>query len=73
MGKITSKAVMSCNEERSLTKIIGQRKLKFTGHIIREESIEELVVEGKIAGNKAKSRQRMAYMEGAAALVVYFK
>ena len=47
-----------CNEERSLIRVIRQRQLKFIGHIVREESIEKQAIEGKIAGKRAKGRQR---------------
>ena len=47
-----------CNEERSLIRVIRQRQLKFIVYVIREESIEKLAIEGKIAGKGAKGRQR---------------
>ena len=53
-----------CNEERSLIRVIRQRQLKFVGHFIREESIEKLAIVRKIAGKRAKGKQRRTYMEG---------
>ena len=56
--------LVRCYEDRSLIKTIRQRQLKFAGNVIREESVEKLVVEGKVAGKRAKSRQRITYTEG---------
>ena len=47
-----------------LIRIIRKRQLKFFGRVIREESIKNLVVEGKIAGKRATGRLRITYIEG---------
>ena len=51
-----------CNEERLQIRVTRQRQLKLIGHVIREESIEKRAIEGKIAGKRAKGRQRRTYM-----------
>ena len=47
IDKKTNKEVLEMmGEERRLLKTIHQRQLRFVGHIIREESIEKLSLEG---------------------------
>ena len=43
---------------------IRKRQLKFIGHVVRDQGIENLVIEGKIEGKRARQRQRTAYMVG---------
>ena len=45
-------------EERRILRSITQRQLKFFGHMIRENSLEGLVLEGKIDGSRSRVRQR---------------
>ena len=49
-------------EEQRILASITQRQLKFFGHIIRENNLERLVLEGKIDGSRSKGRQRKKYL-----------
>ena len=45
-------------EEQQILVSITQRQLKFFGHIVRENNLERLVLEGKIDGSRSRGRQK---------------
>ena len=47
----------------------NQRQLKFSGHIVKENSLERLVFEGKIKALRSKGRQRKKYLDDLVAAV----
>jgi len=47
---------------RTLLKCIRQRQLAFLGHVLRRQSLENLVVTGRIDGRRARGRQRLKYL-----------
>ena len=47
---------------RELMKMITVRQMRFLGHVNRKEKIEYLAMTGKIAGIRARGRQRMTFM-----------
>ena len=48
---------------RKLLAEVKKRQLKYYGHIRRHESIQRLILEGKIAGKKARGKPRKSWME----------
>jgi len=48
---------------RTLLKRIRQRQLAFMGHVLRRQSLENLVVTGRIDGRRAMGRQRLKYLD----------
>ena len=48
---------------RTLLKRIRQRQLAFLGHVLRRQSLENLVVTGRIDGRRARGRQRLKYLD----------
>jgi len=48
---------------RTLLKRIRQRQLAFLGHVLRRQSLENLVVTGRIDGMRARGRQRLKYLD----------
>ena len=61
--KITNEKVLAlAGIKRSLMETIRKRQLTFVGHIIRENGLERLCLEGKIEGRKARGRQRLTYL-----------
>jgi len=48
---------------RTLLKRIRQRQLAFLGHVLRRQSLENLVVMGRIDGRRARGRQRLKYLD----------
>ena len=60
--KITNEEVrrrMGCSEEcKRLWNNIKQRKLKYAGHILRHDSIQKTLLEGKINGKPGRGRPR---------------
>ena len=51
------------NEKRTLIKTIRQRQLKFIGHIMREDSIKKLCVQGFIEGRRSRGKQRTVFLQ----------
>ena len=47
-----------------LIKIIESRQLKFFGHVIRKEDLEETILSGHINGKRNKGRHRKTYVDG---------
>jgi len=56
-------------EERQILTTITQRQLKFFGHVVRENGLEKLVLEGKIDGLRSRGRQRKKYLDDLVAAV----
>ena len=38
------------------------RQIRFVGHVLRKESLENLVLTGKVDGQRARGRQRLAFL-----------
>ena len=49
--------------KREVIATIRARQLNFLGHILRENKLEKLTLQGKIEGRRARGRQRMKYMD----------
>ena len=49
---------------REIINIIRKRQLSFMGHIIREETIENTCLTGKIEGRRQWGRPRQKYIDG---------
>ena len=60
--KTNEKVLSSCKCQQSLLKTIRMRQLKFLGHIVRKQGLENLALMGKIAGKRNRGRQRMSFM-----------
>ena len=48
--------------KRQLIKKVRRQQMKFFGHVIRNEDIENLVISGKIEGKRSRGRARMTYV-----------
>ena len=57
------KVLGQVKEEQQILVSITQRQLKFFGHIVRENNLERLVLEGKIDGSRSRGRQRKKYLD----------
>ena len=51
------------NAKRSLINIIRERQLKFLGHVMRKEGLENLVLTGFIEGKRSRGRQRLMFLQ----------
>ena len=62
---ITNREVLrKAGSERSLLNTIRKQQLKFLGHIMRKEGLENLTLTGQIEGKRSRGRQRLIYLEG---------
>ncbi|ESO03928.1 hypothetical protein HELRODRAFT_172958 [Helobdella robusta] len=50
-------------EKRKLLQIIRRGQLKFFGHIMRKERMENLTTTGKIAGKKDRGQQQITFVK----------
>ena len=48
--------------ERSLIRTIRERQMKFMGHIMRKEMLENLTLTGRIEGKRSRGRPRLTYL-----------
>jgi len=61
---VTNEEVLKrAQTERNLLASIIKRQLKFLGHVLRKDSLENLVLTGKIEGKRDRGRQRMTFMK----------
>ena len=49
--------------KKEIIATIRTRQLSFLGHILREDKLEKLALQGKIEGRRARGRQRMKYID----------
>ena len=50
--------------ERELLRTIRRRQMRFLGHVMRREQIENLSLTGRIPGERGRGRPRMKYLDG---------
>ena len=55
------KVLQKTNQKRNLLRCIEKRQLKFVGHVIRKEKIENLALSGILPGKRAGSSQRYTF------------
>ncbi len=61
--RVTNEDVYSrMNAEKSLMNTIVQRQMSFLGHVVRKDSLENLVVTGFVDGKRARGRQRETFL-----------
>ena len=49
--------------QRELLAVVRRRQMKFLGHIIRADGLENLAVTGRIAGSRSRGRPREKYLD----------
>ena len=60
--KVTNKDVLhEENFDRKLLNDIVSRQMKFFGHVVRKEELENLVVTGFVEGKRVQGRQSETY------------
>ena len=60
----TNKEVLQlAGTERSLTRIVKERKLKYFGHVAREQSWQRLFMEGTMNGKRGRGRPRRKWAD----------
>ena len=63
LDQISNETVLrKADTRRELIKMITVRQMKFLGHVNRKEEIEYLAMTGKIAGKRARGRERITFM-----------
>ena len=63
LNRLSNETVLRKADTRGeVMKMITVRQLRFLGHFNRKEKIEYLAMTGKIAGIRARGRQRMKFM-----------
>ena len=61
--KVTNEEVLQrAGVERKLIGEIRTRQLRFLGHVIRKDGLENLALTGKIEGKRSRGRKRMLWM-----------
>ena len=64
VARVTNEEVLRrAGVGRELMGTIRERQLKFLGHVIREDDLEKTVLMGRIAGRRARGRQRIKYLD----------
>ncbi len=61
--KSNEEIMRMADAERNIMKTIGRRQLKFLGHVLRKEGLENLCLTGKIEGQRARGKQRTKYLD----------
>jgi len=51
-------------EKRELMRAVRGRQLKFFGHVMRREGLENLIMTGMVEGRRGRGRPRVKYMDG---------
>ena len=61
--RVTNETVLQrVHQRRQLLNTIHTRQISFVGHVIRKGELEELALNGKIKGKKARGRQRLSFL-----------
>ena len=61
--KVTNEEVLRrAHSEKALLNEIVRRQMKFFGHVIRKDEVENLVITGFIEGTRARGRQRETFL-----------
>ena len=55
--------LIKADTERKLMKTIKKQQLQFLGHCMRKDGIEKLALTGKVAGKRARGRQRVTFLQ----------
>ena len=55
-------ALRKANTKRKLLSEMLNRQVKFFGHVMRQEEMENLVTTGYVEGKRARGRQRETYL-----------
>ncbi|GFR93763.1 eukaryotic translation initiation factor 3 subunit F [Elysia marginata] len=62
-AKKTNEEVLRLTDtDRSLLRLLRKRQMEFFGHINRHDSLEKLMLHGKVEGRRARGRQRQTFM-----------
>ena len=56
-------------EKRELLKTIRERQLRFFGHVMRRDGLENIIITGMVEGTRGRGRPREKYVDGLAKLV----
>ena len=62
--KTNEEVLREMETDRELMTTIRKRQLRFLGHIMRREGLEEVVMMGMVKGRRARGKQREKYMDG---------
>ena len=62
--KTNEEVLTLAGERRNLMNIIRKRQLRFFGHVMRRDGLENVVTTGMISGSKARGRPREKYTDG---------
>ena len=61
--KVTNEIVLrNAKVGREVLKILKVKKMRYFGHIIRQEGIQKKLVEGKVNGKRPRGRPRTCWM-----------
>jgi hypothetical protein len=50
--------------ERELRTLIRRRQLRFVGHVVRQQKLENVCLTGRVEGRRSRGRPRQKYMNG---------
>ena len=64
-GRINQSILKGISPESSLEGLILKLKLQYSGHLMqRADSLQKILMLGKIAGRKRRGQQRMRWLDG---------
>jgi hypothetical protein len=61
--KSNEEVLKEINEKRKILRVIGMRKVKFIGHLLRHNSFVTNIMEGRVLGKKNRGRPRLSYIK----------
>ena len=56
-------ALIQADTERKLMQTSKNQQLQFFGHFMRKDGMEKIILMGKIAGKRARGRQRITFLQ----------
>ena len=64
-GRLNQSVLKGISPESSLEGLILKLKLQYSGHLMqRADSLQKILMLGKIAGRKRRGQQRMRWLDG---------
>ena len=64
MDRKSNKEVLKeINEKRTILRVVGMRKVKLIGHLLRHNGFVTNIMEGRVLGKESRGRPRLSYIK----------
>jgi hypothetical protein len=61
--KSNEEVLKEINEKRTILRVVGMRKVKLIGHLLRHNSFVTNIMEGRVLGKESRGRLVLSYIK----------